>query len=169
MKLFFAAILMLPLLCVAEVYKCQKEGKTSFSDKPCTSGSKESTVDIRVTPAVTKQEKTESDLTGKELKPEEIADKKRRNLDKQVKTRLINDEIFRAEARMRQLNLEMEKELAILKQSKGGGNNALVSATRDNAIANEMQAVTAKYANKIAVEKSEVDRLQKERDSIRNE
>ncbi len=157
MKLIAVAILLLPLVCSAEVYKCQKDGKTLFSDKPCGAGSKESTVDIKVAPV---------QVTIKN----EQAEKKRREVDKLVKTRIISDEIERAEDRMRQLNdaMEMEKELAALQQSKKSSNNNLAGATRDNAISSEMQAVTTRYANKIAVEKIEIERLQKERDSIKD-
>lgn len=170
MRLLFIFALLLPLIGCAEVYKCQKDGKTAFSDKPCAGGAKETTMDIKFSPVTTQQDKdkVEGELTSKDGKQPETAEKKRRNVDKQVKTRLINDDIYRAEARMRQLNIEMEKELAALQQSKKSSNNNLAGATRDNAIANEMQAVTAKYTNKITVEKNEIDRLQKERDALKD-
>ncbi len=38
MKFFIALFAVLPTLCLADVYKCQKDGKTVFQESPCATG-----------------------------------------------------------------------------------------------------------------------------------
>ncbi|CAN5883593.1 hypothetical protein BH11PSE12_BH11PSE12_18510 [soil metagenome] len=165
MKYLLAALsLFLSAGVSAEMYKCTVDGKTAYSDIPCVGQG--GAMQLKVVPPSAALSPANAAAVTADQNRKQENDKIRNEVDTRIRNRMLSEEIERAETQLRQLNISMEGELETLRRSKGGSGNALVGATRDSGISGEMNAVTGKYANKIAIQKTEIERLHRERDTL---
>lgn len=148
-------------------YKCVKNGTTVFQDSPC-AGSVRRSADMA-------QPISGNEQRSAVAKPAvESADKSSQQTDlerqktfmaKGAKDRKIADlqyEITRTESAITQLQSAMHAELADLEGRRSLANNNLAGATYLNSLANERQAVTARYDIDINTQRDRVKQLREE-------
>lgn len=132
----------------AAAYKCEVDGKVTFSDRPC--GENQQEVEVRT-----------HQPSGPTWDYEGARDDQRRHIE----GARLERQVARSEARIRQLQRQRDAEMAALRRSQGYSTNSLAGATRDQSIAQQMQAVSSNYETQIATERS---RLQDLRSQLRD-
>lgn len=147
--------LLLPLLLLAAgpavaatAYKCEVDGRVVFSDRPC--GDNQQEVEVQT------QEPAESTWDYKAARQEQQQYLRREELEREIR---------QAEARIRNLQRERDAEIAALRRSQRYSANNLAGATRNQSIAQEMQAVSNNYQTQIETERN---RLQDLRSQLRD-
>lgn len=144
----------------AGVFRCQVNGETVYSDKPCADDAEE--VLVRVTrPDVDAQAEAAARATS-------IADHQRA-MAAERRQREVRHEIDDLESRIRVAQRAMDAELAALRARKATAANNLAGATLEQGIAAEMQAVTAKHQARIDAAQARLKQLYTERDRAAGE
>lgn len=151
-------------LANAEVYRCVIDGKVSFSDKACPGAG--AAIDVKVSPPSSPGSDSEMQLIQNDRDRIQSNEKVRQRLDNRLKIRQLDEEIDSAQIKLRMLSGQMESELQALKNKKRSANNNLAGAVYEQSISSEMNAVTASYNNKIIIQKNEIERLQREKQSL---
>lgn len=151
-----------------ETFKCRINGEMVYQDRPCPGASRRS----ETMPADQRPGASASPVRPHEDSPKN-ADKSIADLDrqkqflasgaKQRKISSIQYEIDRVESTIYNLQNSMHAELAELERRKGYANNNLAGATYLNSLANERQAVTARYDVDINTNR---DRLKQLKDDL---
>lgn len=132
----------------AEAYKCEVDGKVTFSDRPC--GENQEKVEVRVH----QPSGPAWDYKGALEEQDQYLERDR-----------LEREISQVEARIRYLRRQRDAEIAALRRSQQYSANNLAGATRDQSIAQQMQAVSSNYETQIATERA---RLQDLRSQLRD-
>ncbi|MBR7793799.1 DUF4124 domain-containing protein [Undibacterium sp. FT147W] len=151
-------------LANAEVYRCVIDGKVSFSDKACPGEGK--SIDVKVSPPSGSGSDAEMQVIQNDRDRIQSNEKVRQRLDNRVKIRQLDEDIDSAQIKLRMLSSQMESELQALKNKKRSANNNLAGAVYEQSISSEMNAVAGSYNNKIIIQKNEIDRLQREKQSL---
>lgn len=164
--LFFAST----VAFAQDAYRCKVNGAMVIQDRPCP-GSARYSNDFPAPPTQTAQ--TNSGSAGKTPDSSSAAPRQMTDLERQkqylatgAKERRISDlkyEISGIEQSIANLQSNMHEELAALERKKAYANNNLAGATYLNSLANERQAVTARYEVDISAQK---DRLKSLRDDL---
>lgn len=153
--LMIAVMLAASGIAPAAVYKCTKDGKPVFSDRPC--GDDAQQIEVKAAPRSGGNFQSGGDLRWKVSAA--VADRAMRR-----------DELERGIAyrkgRIATMQRQMEDEMARLKQEMLWSNNNLAGAVRDESLASQMQAVTTKYQTRIGVEQAEIQRMHQELGSL---
>lgn len=138
-----ALVITVTLACAAasaDVYKCKKDGKTVFSDQPCSQGAEK----INVKPATGHADAvSEADAVAAS---KAFVEKTNTN----AKRNALDADIERAQDRINSLQNGRDRELAALREKKQRANNNLAGAVWEQSISNEMIAVTDSYNSKIS-------------------
>ena len=154
-----ALILTVTLACAAasaDVYKCKKDGKTVFSDQPCSQGAEK----ISVKPATGHADTvSEADAVAASK-----AFVDRTNLS--AKKNSLDLDISITTARIHSLQNERDRELNALRDKKKRANDNLAGAVWEDSISNEMIAITNSYATRIAVEERKLAQLNAKRAAL---
>ena len=136
-------ILTVTLACAAasaDVYKCKKDGKTVFSDQPCSQGAEK----ISVKPATGHADAvSEADAVAASKSFVE-------KTNTSTKRNALDADIERAQNRITSLQESRDRELAALREKKQRANNNLAGAVWEQSISNEMIAVNETYSSKIS-------------------
>lgn len=146
------------ILCVATttatagVYRCERNGKTVFSDKPCGTAAEEIEVET-YTPSAEDAAHTKArrQETAEYL---EAKEKERERTQLRRKIASLRGDIKGYEA-------NMDAELAALRNKKKRANNNLAGATWEGSISEEMKAVTLRYQSKIDNARERIRGLEK--------
>lgn len=138
-----ALIITVTLACAAasaDVYKCKKDGKTVFSDQPCSQGAEK----INVKPATGHADAvSEADAVAASKAFVE-------KTNTSTKRNALDADIERAQNRITSLQESRDRELAALREKKQRANNNLAGAVWEQSISNEMIAVNETYSSKIS-------------------
>jgi len=166
-----AAIVALALLSTtasAEVYKCRIDGKTVFSDRPCSADATK--IDVR--PAAGRAPSAEQGgitdaPTGVPINsstnPRALLDR----MERERRVRELEYEIQRRRSKIVDEQAAMEREVATLREKKTHANNNLAGATWEKSISEEMSAVVARYDVRIRTLQDEIDRLDRDLAGLR--
>lgn len=133
----------------AEIYKCQIDGKTIYSDRECKGGK------------VVKVEPHAPDQTSSRVKGDSLTD-----VNNRIKKRLISEDIERAESRINGINQSREAELSELSRRVSGRSNNARDAIDKNTLAVQMGVINDMYNRRIAEVQREITKLNAERDLI---
>ena len=133
----------------AEIYKCQIDGKTIYSDRECKGGK------------VVKVEPHAPDQTSPRVNGDSLTD-----VNNRIKKRLISEDIERAESRINGINQSREAELSELSRRVSGRSNNARDAIDKNTLAVQMGVINDMYNRRIAEVQREITKLNAERDLI---
>ena len=139
----------------AQVYKCKEGGKVVFSDVPCAQGGEE----LKVAPA-TGHWNAESAARAQQGHSANHA--KLQAADNAVRRRILDDDIYRHQTRIKKLTEEMNTRLAQLRDKKRYANNNLAGAVWERSISDEMNAVTSSYGLQIETLQSEIEHMRQQ-------
>jgi len=128
------------------VYKCTVDGVIKYSQMPCGDGEPEKVIILDVMSNSIKPTQKQSQSTTS-------------NNDYIVKSHIISNKIKRSEANIKKYQKKMVKELSVLKARTYNANNNLAGAVYQDALSNEMIAVTNKYQSLIDTETTIINRL----------
>jgi len=142
-KSVFALLIFYSLSSYSAIYKCKVDGVTTFSQSPCGDTSQEVKVIVR-------------NSTSKQAPHSQTSVKTATN---DVDQYLINQEIKRRNKNINRYKLKLNKELAVLKERTYYARNNLAGATYQNALSQEMVALTNKYKTLIDDEKRQISTL----------
>ncbi|MDE3272063.1 hypothetical protein [Pseudoalteromonas sp. G4] len=134
------------------IYKCEIDGVLTFSDQPCSDKYEK----IEVNPQVIKK------------RPNANAKPNTDSTDTYVKSRQLKREIEQVKARIKKLQKDMDVEISAVKNMTVRTANNLYGASRSEALALEMNAITERYRGLIDVEQSNLARLQNELNKLNN-
>ncbi len=134
----------------AAIYKCVIDGETVFSERPCASNAKEVQIRVHRPDQSVLQESTERANSIAEHERVLREDRRRREVQREI------DEL---ESRIRIAQRNMDAEHAALRARKSKAANNLAGATLEHGIAEEMQAVTAKYQARIDAAQARLKQL----------
>ncbi len=169
MKLFLCIVIAL-LFCgqnnaFAQMYRCQENGRTFYTDRPC-DGSASPTTNTE--PRQDRIQKLKEHLSAQQ-------DEQKAKEDKYNATKLeikYLDLIDQQNALEKQLTKErnlLQKELDALRHKKEYANNNLAGAVWENSISKEMEAVTAQHTEKIEYTKEKLEKTKAERAATKEE
>lgn len=169
--LAIAAVVALSAPARAQIYKCQINGKTVFSDQPCAPDA----APIKVQPArghsptepappaalgtSATSQPLEYGPAATEARLRSITD----DMSRQRQLREIEHQIKIEYLRINDEEDAMQGEIAALRARKRRANNNLAGAVLEQSISNEMAAVTSRYETRIQTIRSKIDRLESER------
>ncbi|MFZ6767774.1 hypothetical protein ACO0LM_11890 [Undibacterium sp. Di26W] len=139
----------------AEVYKCKIDGNTVWRDKPCPGAG--TPVEVKYERGAAPSVKSETSASVTSARDESTV---------RIKKKLITDDIERNQEKIRQLNQQMDVDLAALKNRSYKGGSDLTAATKKQADATESISVANSYANKIKEVEADSTRLRAERDAL---
>lgn len=147
---FFLIAVTLSTPLSAQIFKCQVDGKTTFTDKPCAADAESEIMHIQNAPptAAGIQQRT----------AEQIADLTN-ELRSKRKIKEFNRDIETHEDNIKTFQKRMSSEISVLQRKKLYANNNLAGATWENSISSEIDAVVRKYESLIGVEQKSIDRL----------
>lgn len=134
------------------IYKCEIDGVLTFSDTPCSDKYEK----IEVSPQVIKK------------RPQSGVKQSTDSTDNYVKSRQLKREIDKVKARIKKLQKDMDAEINEVKNMTVRTANNLYGATRSEALALEMNAITERYKSSIELEQGNLERLQKELNKLNN-
>ncbi len=141
-------LLLLLALCAlnlsAAIYKCEINGVLTFSDQPC--GNEAEEVDIKVA--------TASNTLSNHSKPYNTD---LSSTDNYINSKKIKAKILKSEAQIAKYRKQMSTEMSVLKNMTVKTANNLYGATRSEAIASEMEAITERYRSLISGEQTALD------------
>lgn len=146
-----------------QVYKCQVDGRTVFSDRPCSSDARK--VDIRPASGHTPAGVPGGTGTDPVAAPINSSTNPRALLDRierDRRIRALEHEIDARRSRIGDEQVAMDRDLAALRQQKARANNNLAGATWEKSISEEMGVVVARYDVRIRTLRDEIDRLEKD-------
>ncbi len=156
MKLVLSIALIMPALCQAEIYKCTDErGKTTFSQRPCSSTAEIVTVKPIQPPSTPGKSVSEYSETLQAI-------------GTRTEIKHLERKIVQLEAKKRSLHKKMDAEMARLRHKKTHANNNLAGATWEESISSEMQAVAENYKVKILSVQDQIEGVRQELDGLRN-
>lgn len=155
----FAVVLLLAASAHAEVYKCVENGKQVFSDQPCSKDAQK----LNVKPAsgaaadsAAQQPANASESSADFVKKTDLA----------VKRRILDEDIYRKEQRIKGIREEMEAKLEALRQKKRQANNNLAGAVWEQSISDEMVATANSYDTKLRTAERELSDLRARRSAL---
>lgn len=157
MRTSFLVLMALPLVCFADVYRCQEGGTTVFSAVPCGPGAKV----IVVTPASGSGRYSESAAA----RPGDSNLIER--ADSVSRRRILDDDIWRKKRQLESLQAEHEARQAELRAKKARAQNNLAGATWEKSISEEMQSVASEYDTRTKVMLREIEDLRTKRDELK--
>lgn len=172
MKTLITAItilILLPTLASATIYRCNIGGQIIFTDQPCNYDAPvhmESTRSQAPTEQISLQAPAEPTIRPQESTPVPTA-QKLLHLEKEYF--VLHDEVGRMERQHQALDSEYQNELNKIKNKQRRAANNLAGATWLSSLAQEMQAVTARYAPRLDRMQNDIDRKKNERDTLKNE
>lgn len=134
----------------AEIFKCQIDGKTTFSQTPCATDAQKLELKIYRPSDEAVQQAAEREKQLADSNETDRADR----LKRQAKQEIVN-----TEKQIAATESQMEKELALLRAKKARANNNLAGAVYEQSISKEMDAVVTKYNAKIEVYREKISRL----------
>lgn len=162
--LLIAAIILTTLATAqAEIYKCQVDGKTLFSDQPC-NGDPNQQVYLQSTSnqeTATAPQATQTVPTKNTTSPGDVT-------ELETKYFILDDEISRAKAAVEKIKQEQTAELEKLKRKKNLAMNNNAGANWEQSISTEMAAVVELYNKRIDRAIADIDRDEKDLDEIKN-
>jgi hypothetical protein len=128
----------------AGVFKCEVDGKTVFSDRPCGTDAEE--VDIQY----------------RQPNASEAAEIERRTDQyfKDLARRKHDGQVYAQKRRIKALERARDERLAQLRWRKQFTNNNLAGATLEQSISTEMSAVAEQFGQKIDAATRELERMQ---------
>lgn len=132
----------------SDIYKCDINGVLTFSDKPCSDKYEK----IEVSPQVVSRGKSKGAYQSGGLD----------STSQYVEIRKLKRERSKVQSRINRLQKEMDSEIAALKNMTVKQANTLYGASRADAVATEMNAITEKYKTKISVETAKLSELSKQ-------
>lgn len=144
----------------AGIYKCTVSGKTVFQDRPCANASSDQNlVDVKpVAPSsAAPATNAETEALNKYFDAARIEDRQRE----------LQYKISNKQREKSSLQSQMDRELAALREKKLYANNNLAGATYQQSISSEMQAVATSYDTKIRSIDAEIERYQKELETLK--
>jgi hypothetical protein len=156
-------VLLLAASAHAQVFQCVENGRKVFSDKPCGQDAKPLEVrpsSGRVTPS------SPQSAGANEAAQKQSQDDLSKRADLAVKKRLLDEEIYRKEQRLKSLRSDMEQKLADLREKKRNANNNLAGATWENSISQEMNSVVASYDSQFRFIEGEISALRSQRATL---
>lgn len=136
----------------AAIYKCEIDGVLTFSDQPCSDKYEK----IEVSPQVIKK------------RPNATATPNTDSTDTYVKSRQLKREIDKVKARIKKLQKDMDAEIGEAKNMTVRTANNLYGASRSEALAMEMNAITERYRGLIEAEQANLERLQNELNQLKS-
>jgi len=163
--IFTLAALSLASGAQAQVYKCKIDGKTVFSDQPCSADAKP--IDVR--PAMGSGEPSSEFFQpsaapiNSSNNPQAVVERMELDRARRTLEREISD-------RRSQINAEqaaMDRELGTLRQQKLRARNNLAGATWEKSISEEMNAVVARYDVRIRTLQDEIARMEADLTGLR--
>jgi len=144
--LFILSMILVNKALAGTVYKCTVDGVIKYSQMPCGDGEPEKVIILDVMSNSIKPTQKQSQSTTS-------------NNDYIVKSHIISNKIKRSEANIKKYQKKMVKELSVLKARTYNANNNLAGAVYQDALSNEMIAVTNKYQSLIDTETTIINRL----------
>jgi hypothetical protein len=147
--LIMAVVVFVSAQVNAEIYKCQIDGKTIYSDQECKGGK------------VVKVEPHSPDQTSPRVKGDSLTD-----VNNRIKKRLISEDIERAENRINGINQSREAELSELSRRVSGRSNNARDAIDKNTLAVQMGVINDMYNRRVIEVQREIVKLNAERDLV---
>lgn len=152
---FYTAItlsILLPLAAHADVYRCDQNGQTTFSDEPCGEDAK-NLGDVQATQV--------GGSMGSRLSNEFFEERSReRGLEH------INNEIDDLEDVRVDLRESMRSELARLEQKRQQANNNLAGAVWENSLTKDKKAIQEKWQSRIQEVNEEIAYYRQKRQEL---
>ena len=156
--LLFIAIATAAITANAEIYRCQVDGKTEFSQTPCAADAEKYQVDYTRQNAENAQ--SISDQTSR------LRESTNASLN-QMEINRLGREIDKEEANIRILQDKRDRELAALRSKKRRANNNLAGATWQQSISDEMIAVNKRYDSQVEDKQKRIERMLDQIDRLR--
>jgi len=157
LRLIIASFILVPLAVHADIYKCVVDGKTTFSQSPCSPAAQV------VTPQYTKP--SADNIATQQAN----AEKTRQNsaeIDRVERIQWLEREVVRLDDYITGANRARDLEVRQLEIAQLSSNNNLAGATRNQALATQMQAVISGWQSKIDTAQNERERYIKEHASL---
>lgn len=142
----------------ANIYKCDIDGVTTFSQMPCPDDAEN--IELLNTPAIEKKS-----LNQQAAIKNKVQSKLNSDLI-QIDIFNLKQNIKRREAKIQSYKRKMVKELAKLKLRTTFANNNLAGATYQNALSEEMSATTKKYEVMIKDEERIINELKSKKEVL---
>ncbi|MEQ6884974.1 DUF4124 domain-containing protein [Salicola sp. Rm-C-2C1-2] len=145
--------LVLAIPAPAEIYRCDQDGETVFSDSPCGSDAE-------------KLEDVSAPKPGGDMGSginEEL--QQQRSAERALES--INRKIDDAREKRQSLKAEREAELDKVRARKRRANNNLAGATLENSLAQEERNIQERYQSRLDAINEKLDRLKDRRRTIR--
>ncbi|MDQ7990187.1 MAG: DUF4124 domain-containing protein [Candidatus Dactylopiibacterium sp.] len=152
-----AALLLASAASSAEIYQCTINGRKTFSDAPCADNAQR----MNVRPASGAGTPTSGQADAPSA-PSDLAAR----ADRTARARILDDDIYRQEGRIRVLRAEMELQISMLKKKKQSANNNLAGAIWEQSISEEMTATANAYSAKIQSAERELESLRRQRAAV---
>ena len=143
------------------VYKCVRDGKLLFSDRPCAGSNAEENIHIRGTSGA-QEENTESGRTSPETEPDNQYCSEKEIHKLRIEYLLKTNEVAAQKSKITTLLAAQESEIAALRDKKRYSRNNMAGATWEQSISQEMDAIAASYRNKMSYHNAALDRLDDE-------
>lgn len=144
----------------AQLYRCENGGKTAFSDTPCPSGA------VQEKTEETDRAKSSSNAPGTPVPPVQDYKSKAKAADKYLRIHAIDREISDKErqiqANLHAMEVEFKKRL---NESESIGVNKL-NALYKKSLADEMQAIVARYRVNNEILNSQINSLRAEKNTL---
>ncbi|XQW86890.1 hypothetical protein ACOYR1_09280 [Thalassotalea piscium] len=133
---------------LADVYKCEIDGKTTFSQFPCADNAEKITIKevqpVQTPPTINYQ------AHNKEIN----------DVNDYIELSQIKREINQHQSKIKSYKNKMTQEIKVLEIRARSANNNLAGATYEHALTTQMTAVTNKYNTLIEVEQNKINRLE---------
>ncbi len=144
-NLIIPAILLtsLTLPVNAEIYKCEKDGQTVFSDKSC--GQNSQTIQL-----------------------EEISFEQLKAMTAEAKVKFKQAEVEYLEYDINTLQKQMNRELFSLQQKKGLITEDIKKTSLERPISEKIESIADKYENQIDSKRDKIQRIKNEINSLSN-
>ncbi|MBU2113716.1 MAG: DUF4124 domain-containing protein [Gammaproteobacteria bacterium] len=145
-------LLLLSGPAMAQVYKCESDGKTTYSQVPCAEDAQ----------ATDYSRENTASVDAAQVVPVANANAAAATIDRlgnAVKKRDLKAKIERLKRQIVQKTKERDAKMAYLRNTKRQAYNNLAGATWEESLSTEMDAVANQYATDIEATNKEIDRL----------
>ncbi|MCW8830990.1 MAG: DUF4124 domain-containing protein [Gammaproteobacteria bacterium] len=142
---------------VAEIYKCQLDGQTVFSQTPCAEDAEKYQVDY-----IKANEENAAELAERNARAREDLE----NTSVELEIRGIGLKIKKEQAYISTLQGQRDSELRALRNKKRYASNNLAGATWEQSISDEMNAINSRYDAMIEERQARINRLERDIDRL---
>lgn len=143
----------------SDIYRCEVNGTSVFSQMPCSDNAKKIEVDLSP---------TNSSYENKKSRNKSSTDYEIFDINKKNEMRKLTRNIRKVELKIKKYQNKMNKEINLLKVKASYANNNLAGATYESAMSTQMTAASNKYSTLIDIEHRKLKVLLDQKAKIEN-